>query len=79
MLRWTCSAVFTVVLVCMSLLMMCKLRIRFSDFYADYGCFLWAVVIIQALSLLFWATTDALYDFKEDAVDNFYYDINDAT
>ena len=78
-MRWISSAIFSVVLVFMSFLMMCKIRIRFSDFYADYGCFLRAVVIIQAVSLLLQATYDAFYDFNEDAVDNFYYDINNAS
>ena len=52
MLRWISGAIFTVGQTFMSMLMMCLLRIRFDDFYAEYGCFLWTVVTIQVISLL---------------------------
>ena len=37
--------------------MICKLKLRFDKIYADYRCFLWTVMIIQALSLLILVTT----------------------
>ena len=52
MLRWIFSAIFTVGQTFTSVLMMCKLRKEFDDFFAEYGCFLWTVVTVQALSLL---------------------------
>ena len=51
MLSWICSAIFSVGQISMSLLMMRLLRDQFDDFYAEYGCFLWTVVTIQAISL----------------------------
>ena len=51
-MRWILSFIFSAVIIFMSLSLMCKLRIRFDDFYAEYGCILWIVFIIQALSML---------------------------
>ena len=61
----------------MSFLMMCKLRIRFEDFYADYGRFLWTVVIIQAISLLIQTTTDILV-INNATVNDFYPQCDDV-
>ena len=52
LLRWIVSAIFTAREICISLLMMCKLRVRFAYFYKEYGCFLWTIVTIQGVSLL---------------------------
>ena len=52
MLRWINSAIFTIGQISMSVLMMRLLKSQFDDFYAEYGCFLWTVVTVQALSLL---------------------------
>ena len=78
-MQWIRGAIFTVVLVFMSLLMMCKLRIRFNDFYTEYGCFLWTVVIIQAISLLFKTTTDILLFYDFDAVGDILDECSDFT
>ena len=51
-LRWIISAIFTVGRTFMSVIMMGLLKSRFDDFYAEYGCFLWTIVIIQILSML---------------------------
>ena len=51
-MQWINSAVFTVLTTIMSLLMICKLRVRFDDFYFEYGCVLWTVIIIQSLALV---------------------------
>ena len=71
MLQWISSATFTVVLVFMSLVMMCKLRVRFEDFYAEYGCFLRTVVIVQAISLIIQTPTNILLYYSE----SFYYSL----
>ena len=52
MLRWINSALFSIGQIFMSLTMMCLLRVRFANFYAEYGCILWTAVTVQALSLL---------------------------
>ena len=46
------GAIYIVVLIIMSFILMCKLRNRFYDFYDEYGCLLRTIFIIQALSLL---------------------------
>ena len=51
-IQWIISAIFTVMVILMSVSLMCKLRIRFEDFYAEYGCFLWVFFTIQALSMI---------------------------
>ena len=73
MLRWILSAIFTIGQIVMSVFMMCLLRNRFDDFYAEYGCFLWTVVTIQALSLLIQTTCNALLT-QNEAVSNFVYE-----
>ena len=50
--------------------MMFLLRTRFAYFYADYGCYLWTAVTLQALSLLIETTINAMIS-QNDAVDNF--------
>ena len=52
MMHWIIGMIFTVMIIFISVSIMCKLRIRFDDFYADYGCFLWVIFTIQALSML---------------------------
>ena len=49
--------------------MMCLLRNRFDDFYAEYGCFLWTVVTVQALSLLIQTTINALLNYNKAVID----------
>ena len=51
-MQWIINAIFTVMIILMSVSLMCKLRIRFEDFYAEYGCFLWVVFTLQALSMI---------------------------
>ena len=73
------SALFTVMLIIMSFILMRKLRNLFDDFYAEYGCLLWTNLIIQALSLLIMAAvislfTIAFYDLDK-AVHDFRYDL----
>ena len=70
MLRWINSALFTVGQIFMSVLMMCKLRKEFDDFYAEYGCFLRTVVTIQAISLLILTTIESLIR-QSEAVNSF--------
>ena len=58
--------------------MMCQIRIRFNDFYSEYGCFLWTVVIIQAISLLIKTAIDNLTAYYT-AVYEYYDQCNDVT
>ena len=51
-LQWIISLIFAVLIIGLSLSLMVKLKVRFEDFYKDYGCFLWTVFAIQALSLI---------------------------
>ena len=51
-LQWIISLIFSVVIIGLYLSLMVKLKVRFEDFYKDYGCFLWAVFATQALSLI---------------------------
>ena len=66
-------------LVFMSFLLMCKLKIRFDKFYVEYGCYLWTTVIIQALSLLIATTADALLVYSKDFTYGIYDRSNDVT
>ena len=77
MLQSISSAIFTAVLVFMSLLLMSKLRKRFEKFYVEYGCYLWTIVIIQAISLLISTTSDILFTYNGAAND--FFDHNDVT
>ena len=51
-MQWIISAIFTVMIILMSVSVMFKLRLRFEDFYKEYGCFLWIVFSIQASSMI---------------------------
>ena len=51
-IQWVISAIFSVIIILLSLSLMYQLNFRFYDFYAEYGCFLWAVFFIQAFSML---------------------------
>ena len=62
--------------ISMGFVLLSKLKNRFDDFYAEFGCYLWTVVIIQALSLLILTTANALI-YLDDAVKEFIYDIED--
>ena len=59
------SAYYIVVLIPMSFLLMFILRIRFENFYDEYGCLLWTIFIIQALSLLIMPTIVTLSFLKD--------------
>ena len=72
LLRWIVSAIFTAREICISLLMMCKLRVRFAYFYKEYGCFLWTVVTIQGVSLLIQTIINALIS-ENEAVKHWVY------
>ena len=48
---------------------MIKLRVRFIDFYKEYGCFLWVVFAIQAISMIIKSTTEALLEENDAAFD----------
>ena len=69
-MQWACSVIFTVGKICMSITMMSLLRIRFAYFYKEYGCFLWTVVTIQALSLIVQTTINVLIS-ESDAIYSF--------
>ena len=43
-----------------SIILLSKLKNRFDDFYAEYGCFLWTIIITQALSLIVLTTSESL-------------------
>ena len=58
--------------------MMCKLRVRFGDFYIEYGCFLKTVVIVQAISLIIQTPTNILLYF-DDSLYKFYRESNGVT
>ena len=70
---------FTVMLVSLSLTMMRKLRIRFEDFYVEYGCFLWTVVIIQAISVIIQTSTNILLYYNESFYHFYNHLCNDVT
>ena len=55
-----------------------KLKNKFDDFYAEYGCYLWTIVTIQALSLLFLTTIDAIYNIVDAVNDLFDYEMGDV-
>ena len=55
-----------------------KLKNRFDDFYAEYGCYLWTVFIIQALSLLIFAITQALVYLDISIYDFIMEELNDV-
>ena len=59
-MQWIVSTIFSGVIVLLSLSLLIKLRVRFDDFYAEYGCFLWTIFTIQALSMIFQATVRIL-------------------
>ena len=48
-----------------------KLKHRFDDFYGEYGCYLWTIVTIQALSLIITTTTQAILFYNEAVYDYF--------
>ena len=61
------NAIFAVVIILISVSLMCQLRIRFYDFYAEYGKFLWSVFIIQAFVLII-STIIEVLNMYNDAV-----------
>ena len=75
MTQWIISAIYTVMIILLSLSLMYKLRTRFYDFYAEYGCFLWAVFTIQAISLLI-ETAIKILCFYDDAMYDFLTEVN---
>ena len=68
-MQWIISTIFTVMIILMSLSLMIKLRVRFIDFYKEYGCFLWVVFAIQAISMIIKSTTEALLEENDAAFD----------
>ena len=73
-MQWIISTIFTVMIILMSLSLMIKLRVRFYDFYREYGCFLWAVFALQAISMIIKSTIEALLE-ENDAVHDFKHDL----
>ena len=67
-MRWINLAVFTIILSIVNVILLCKLRNRFDDFYADYGCSLKTIFIIQVLSILCLTVTSIL-DYYTDLWD----------
>ena len=72
-MQWILSTIFTTMIILMSLSLMIKLRVRFYDFYREYGCFLWAIFTVQAVSMIIKTTIEALiiendtaYDFRHE-------------
>ena len=53
LMRWIILVNFTVILTIVSLIMMCKIRLRFHKLYTEYGCLLRAIYIMQGISILF--------------------------
>ena len=51
--------------------MMRKLRNRFHGLYTDYGCKLWTIYIVQAISLLLLSITSIL-DYYSDTWNTFW-------
>ena len=68
-MQWILSTIFTVMIILMSLSLMIKLRVRFYDFYREYGCFLWAVFTIQAISMITKTTIEALLNLNDNVHD----------
>ena len=68
-MEWIISTIFTTMIILMSLSLMCKLRVRFYDFYTEYGCILWTFFTIQALSMSMKTTIEALLNYS-DAVND---------
>ena len=67
---WIIGTTFTVIIISISVSLMCMLRIRFYDFYAEYGCFLWVIFTTQALSIIIKTTFEGLL-FYSDVMINF--------
>ena len=65
--------------ISMGFILLSKLKNRFDDFYAEYGCYLWTVFIIQALSLLILVITQALLILDDSIYDFFIVETNDVT
>ena len=59
-MQWILSSIFTAMIILMSLSLMIKLKVRFYDFYREYGCFLWAIFTIQAISMIIKTTIEVL-------------------
>ena len=53
-----------------------KLKHRFDDFYGEYGCYLWTIVTIQALSLIVLTTTQAILLTNETVYHFFYVELD---
>ena len=52
LIRWVNLAVFTVVIIIASILMMREFRLRLNSMYREHGCKLWTIYIIQAISFI---------------------------
>ena len=76
MLGWISIAIFSVAIIWMSFVLMCKLRHRFDDFYGEYGCYLWTIVTIQALSLIVLFTSQALLNSSKVVYQYFFFEIS---
>ena len=65
MLQWIFSTTFSVMIILISLSVICKIRLRFNDLWSEYGCYLWTVFTVQALSMLIQTTIQVLliYDY----------------
>ena len=76
-MQWIISAIFTLMIIFMSVSLMIKLRIRFYDFYVEYGCFLWVVFTIQALSMIVQTTIEVLLIY-DDAIISFEKELHQS-
>ena len=68
-MQWILSAIFSGAIIVLSVALMIKLKVRFDDFYAEYGCFLWAVFSVQALSMIIQTTVEVLRIYDEAVIE----------
>ena len=68
-MQWVISAIFSVMIIVLSLSIMYKLKVRFPDFYAEFGCYFWTVFTIQILSMLTMTTIEILRMYNEAVIE----------
>ena len=68
-MQWIISAIFSGAIIVLSVALMIKLKVRFDDFYAEYGCFLWTVFSVQALSMIIQTTVEVLRIYDEAVIE----------
>ena len=69
MMQWIIHAIFSVMIIVLSLSLMFKLKVRYGDFYAKNCCYLWAIFTWQALSMLIMTTIEIIRLYDDALID----------